>query len=155
MSRIPLNDRKELIKLRNAGLSNREIGRRLKCVKKTVRITLQKHQKTITVRDDSRYGRDRAISYKEYRAIKIRSLRKRLETSSQIQKLCDFVENCSLSTIKNRIKEFKLRSCIARCKPIIFVKNRKRRIDFVRFHEDHDASYCGEWFLAMKASKIG
>ena len=103
MPRLTLNDYKDIIKLRNAGLSNREIGRRLKCVEKTVRITLQKHQKTGTVRDDSKSGRDRVISYREYRAIKIRSLRKRLETSSQIQKLCDLVENCSLSTIKNRL----------------------------------------------------
>ena len=50
MPRLSLNDDKELIKLRNDGLSNREIGRRLKCDEKSVRITGQKHQKTGTVR---------------------------------------------------------------------------------------------------------
>ena len=134
MPRVSLNDRKELIKLRNAGLSNREIGRRLKCDVKTLRITVQKHQKTGTVRDAPKSGRPRVTSYREARAIKIRSLGNRFETSPQIQKQCNLVEKRSLTTINNRLKECKLQGCIARRKPMIFVKNRKRCIYFVRFH---------------------
>ena len=104
-------------------------------------MTVQKHQKTGSVRDAPKSGRPRVTSYRENRAIKILSLRNRFETSPQIQKQCDLVEKFSLSAIKNRLKEFKLCCCIARRKPMISVKNRKRRMNYVRCHENYDASY--------------
>lgn len=39
------------------------------------------------------------------RLIKIRYLRNRFETASDIQKHCDLVEKCSNTTIKNRLKD--------------------------------------------------
>ena len=81
MPRLSLSYRKELINLHLSGLSNREIGRRLKCDEKTVRKTVKKHQNTGSVRDAPKSGRPRVTSYREDNAIKIRSLRNRFETA--------------------------------------------------------------------------
>ena len=43
MPRLSVSDRHELINLHLSGLSNRKIGRRLKCDEKTVRMTVKKH----------------------------------------------------------------------------------------------------------------
>ena len=86
MPRLYINDREELIKFHNAELSNRQIGKKLECDEKTVRTTMQKHQINGSVRDAPKSGRPRVTSYREDRAIKIRSLRNRFEISPQIQK---------------------------------------------------------------------
>ena len=59
----------------------------------------------------------------------------------QIQQQCNLVKKCSLSTVKNRLKEFNLQGSISRHKPMISVKNRKRSLNFVRCNKDHDISY--------------
>ena len=154
MPRLSINDRDELIiKFHNTGLSHREIGRILECDEKTVRMTVQKHKKSSSVRDAPKSCRPRVSSYREDSAIKIRSLRNRFETSPQIQKHCDLVEKCSLSTITNMLKGFKLCGCVARRKPMIYVKNRKRSMNFVRCHENYDAS-CWRRVLFSDESKF-
>ena len=57
MPGLSINDREELIKFHNDGLSNLEIGRKLECDEKTVRMTVQKHQHTGSVRDAPKSGR--------------------------------------------------------------------------------------------------
>ena len=155
MPRISIENRKEIVRLHKTGLSNREIGRRINCNEKTVRKIVKKHQETGSVSDAPKSGRPRALSEREVRHVKIRSLRNRFETASQIRKECNLVEKCSISTIKRRLTDFELRGCIARRKPLISTKNKKARMNFVRSHEDHDASYTGgRCFLATKASSI-
>ena len=157
MPRLSLSDRQELINLHLSGLSNREIGRRLKCDEKTVRTTVKKHQNTGSVRDAPKSGRPRVTSYREDNAIKIRSLRNRFETAPQIQQQCNLVKKCSLSTVKNRLKEFNLKGYVARRKPMISAKNRKRRLDFVRCNEDHDSSYWSKVLFSdeSKFNRLG
>ena len=108
MPRLSISDRHELINLHLFGLSNHEIGRRLKCDEKTVWMTVKKHQNTGSVRDAPKSGCPRVTCYREDNAIKIRSLRNSFEMAPQIQQQCNLVKKCSLSTVKNRLKEFNL-----------------------------------------------
>ena len=48
--------------------------------------------------------------YKEDNTIKIRNCRHPFKTASQVWKQCNFVRMCSISTVNNRLKEFKLSS---------------------------------------------
>lgn len=157
MPRLSVDDRKELIRLHNEGISNREIGRRLNCDEKTVRLTLQKHQKTGSVHDTPKCERPRVTSPKEDRTIKVRSLRNRFETAPELRKECGLVGKCSVSTVKNRLKELKLRGCIGRRKLMISVKNRKRRMNFAKSHEEYDASFWNKVLFSdeSKFNRLG
>ena len=121
-----IDDRKKMIKLHQKGVSNREISRRIKCNEKSVRKTLQKFFATGSVNDAPKSGRPRVTTHREDRAIKIRGLRNSFETANDVRKYCNPDQKCSLSTVKNRSKEFKLRGCIARRKPMVSARNRKR-----------------------------
>ena len=94
MPRLSIENRKKLIKLHEKGISNREISRRLECNEKTVRLTLLKYRNTGKLQDAPKSGRPRATSYREDRAIKVRSLRNRFETANEIRKQCNLVEKC-------------------------------------------------------------
>lgn len=157
MPRLTVDTRKELVKLNKEGISNREIGRRLNCDEKTVRLTLQKYKKTGSVHDSPKCGRPRVTSPMEDRYIKVRSLRNRFETAPVLRKECSLVGKCSISTVKNRLKEFKLRGCIARRKPMVSLKNRKRRMDFAKTHEDKDASFWNKVLFSdeCKFNRLG
>ena len=157
MPRLSIDNRKEIIKLHNEGISNREIGRRLNCDEKTVRLTLQKYQKTDSVHDIPKCGRPRVTSAREDHAIKIRSLRNRFESAPELRKECGLVGKCSVSTVKNRLKEFKLRGCIARRKPMISAKNRKHRLNFAKSHEEADAFFWSKVMFSdeCKFNRLG
>ena len=157
MPRLSLVDRRKLIHLHNEGISNREIGRRLNCDEKTVWLTVKKHRTTGSVHDTPKCGRPRVTSHREDRAIKIRSLRNRFETAPELHKECGLVGKCSVSTVKNRLKEFKLGGCIARRKPMISVKNRKCRMNFAKSHEEDNASFWGRVLFSdeCKFNRLG
>ena len=157
MPRLSVSDRHELINLHLFGLSNRKIGRRLKCDEKTVRMTVKKHQNTGSVPDALKSGRPRVTSYREDNAIKICGLRNRFEMTPQIQQQCNLIKKCSLSTVKNRLKEFNLHGSVARHKPMISVKNRKRNLNFVRCNENQDISYWSKVLFSdeSKFNRLG
>ena len=55
------------------------------------------------------------------------------------------------------MKEFNLQGSIARHKPMISVKNRKRCLNFVRCNEDHDISYWSKVLFSneSKFNRLG
>ena len=114
-------------------------------------MTVKKHQNIGSVPDAPKSGCPRVTSYRKDIAIKICGLRNRFKMTPQIQQQCNLVKKCSLSTVKNRLKEFNLQGSVARHKPIISVKNRKRNLNFVRCNEDQDISYWSKVLFSDKS----
>ena len=139
MPRLSLKDRKRLIGLHKEGISNRKIGKLLNCSEGTVRLTIKRYNGTGTIQYLPVLGRPKKTTVREDRNLKLASLKNRYLTAPDLQKQCGLVGTCCLTTVRSRLRSVGLNGCIARRKPMVSLKNRKRRLEFARSHGEWEA----------------
>lgn len=121
------------------GLSYRKIADKYKISFSGVRHIIKKFEATGLVKNMARSGRKRKTTAREDVRI-VRMVKQQPTISSR-----EIGENLNLDvsglTIRRRIKESGLRSCIQRKKPYISKANTKKRLQFAREHINKDETF--------------
>lgn len=133
--------RKIIIERYKCGDSYKAISKIVKCGKTTVHDTLKRFRKTGSITPKKRYGRKSSFNHEKVttlkdlvtqdaasRRLKILEIQTRWNTANK--------EMISISTIRRMLRKIGLRSCIARRKPFISEKNKKKRLEWALEHQD-------------------
>jgi transposase len=132
--------RKEIIEGYERGDSYKVIAKNVKCGKTTVYDTVKRFARTGSATPRKRRGR------KSFFDLKLTTLKdlvtqnaiSRRSTISEIQATWNTIykEDISVYTIRRALRKVGLRSCIARRKPLISEKNKKKRLQWALEHQD-------------------
>ena len=118
------------------GISNRQLGRQFGCSEKAVRDLLKRFDDTGSVLDRPRSGRPPKLSLRQQRTIVRSCLKDRRRTARdhqlELTKFCD--TRLSLTTARRILRRHGLRGCIATKKPFISAKNRKALFQWAKHH---------------------
>lgn len=145
--------------LREQGLNNSEIARKLDSSRKKVINAINLHYETHTFRNKTRKSRARKTTSREDAAIvRIAKLNpfvgapKIKETIEQNLKV-----KLSVSTIKGRLRENNLFGRVARHKPLVSKLNRTRRLTFAKYHVHKDLKFWKNilWSDESKFNRFG
>ena len=132
MPRLDEFDRAKVVILRQLGWSYGKIAEELQCSKSTARHTCQQYLETRKTADKAKSGRPKLLSPRESRFIERKSLADRFMTAPAIA--AEFQEYCqkdvSVTTVRRCLSECGLFGCVARRKPLLSAKNRKKRLFF-------------------------
>uniref|UniRef100_A0A3Q1EHV3 Transposase Tc1-like domain-containing protein n=1 Tax=Acanthochromis polyacanthus TaxID=80966 RepID=A0A3Q1EHV3_9TELE len=125
-------DRQYILKLHNDGRSNKNIAELTGVSERTVRRILQRHRETGSACIKKRSGRPSKTNARYDRRLK------KLSTmdATDLAKEMATVSECKLSTrnIRRRLNNAGLKGCIAKKKPFVSEKNRKKRLKFAKEH---------------------
>lgn len=126
--------RQKIIKFHQDGLSVRKIGIRLDLAWSTVQYIIRKYKKSgLVVNADGR-GRKRKTTATTDRYIKQLAMKDRkmsaVKIAAEVQKATSV--EISDQTIRNRLHEANLHGRVARRKPLISEKNRRKRLAFAK-----------------------
>jgi transposase len=132
----PKTDRRELeestkikiVTLKTAGLSGREIARRLNLVPRTVNRIIKRHSTSGSIENSPRSGRPKKLSERDHRRLKNIVEQERRGTLEDIAK--QIPSKPSRSTVRRALHDASLRSRISAKKPFICAKNQKKRLEF-------------------------
>ncbi len=130
-----LSVKQAIIRLKKQNKPIREIAKTLGVVKTTVWNILKKKERTSELSNTKRPGRPRKTTVVD--DWRILSLVKKtpFTTVGQIKNTLQEVGVCvSKSTIKRRLHQSEYRGFTTRCKPLVSLKNRKARLEFVKRH---------------------
>lgn len=126
--RVPIDDRRLIACLFVEGVPQREIARRTGRSKSAVARTIRVFRNGGSLADSKRPGRPRASTEEDDLLIIAASVADPFMTAEEIRK--ELALNISAKTIRRRLKEIGLRSCMAAQKPHLTTKQRKERLEF-------------------------
>ena len=131
---IPQNLREKIIQLHKNKLSNRKIATQLMTGRTTVDYIVKKYKTCGTITNQARSGRPRKTSAHTDRFIKRLALKNRCSSASAIAAEVKDTTGVEVhaQTIRNRLHENGLRGRVARKKPFISLKNKKKRLKFAK-----------------------
>ena len=133
---VSIDVKKNVILLRDIGMSQNKISRQLKISRRCIRQTIRKFDKygTVTTRPDT--GHPKETTNRQTRLIKLEQIRD--ETNSLIDLVQCANSNMSLSistsTISRIFRQYNITSYTASRKPRITLKQRRARIDWCTEH---------------------
>lgn len=135
---IPIEKRALIIAKHQIGISNRKIATELKIGSTTVDYIVKKYASSGNLSNKTRSGRPRVTTPADDRFIVSISKRNRRLTASQIT--AEFNVNSpnpvSVTTVKRRLLKAGLRGCVAVKKPFLRPVNKKKRLEWAKFHKD-------------------
>lgn len=128
---VPTGIRESIIRLHQDWMSVRNIGNLLKKPKSTIQNIITRFKTNESVLDLPRSGRPKATTVYDDRKI-VRSINKNPKATAT--DLANIMKESGVhihpQTVRNRLHSVGYRGSIARCKPLISVKNRKARLEF-------------------------
>ena len=136
MPRLSEFDRAKVVTLRQLGWGYGKIAEELQCSKSTAQRTCQRYLETGTTADKAKSGRPKLLSPRESRFIERKSLADRFMTAPAIA--AEFQEysqkDVSVTTVRRCLRECGLFGRVARRKPLLSAKNRRKRFLFAKQH---------------------
>jgi len=135
--------RKRVITMNQDGFSMGKICETLHIPKASIQKMITKFNKEGTVANAPGRGRQRLTTKAEDRFIKRKIKKDRRESAVRLaSELIDVLgKKISPQTIRNRLHEDGMHGRIARRKPFINARNRKKRLTWARKHRDVDSSF--------------
>lgn len=132
-----------VVKLASEGKSLREIGRIIGRCHNTIKKILDKYKKVKNVEDFPRSGRPKILSAVEKRTIARRVKANPWESAVKIaeERTVTSGESVSASTVRRALHEHGLYGRVPRKKPLISVKNQKKRLEYAKKHKNEDNSF--------------
>lgn len=134
-------ERAKIVFMLEEGYTQSEIAKTMKCSRCAVQYTLNRHRIFNTFSSLPRTGRKKITGAREERFLVRTSLQNRKKTSKQLAEemktLCSV--DISARTIRRRLGEKGLKGCKARKKPWLSEANRKKRLNWAKFHQDWSA----------------
>ncbi len=132
---LSLSVKQAIIRLKKQNKPIREIAKTLGVAKTTVWNILKKKERTGELSNTKRPGRPRKTTVVDDRRILSLVKKTPFTTVGQIKNTLQEVGVCvSKSTIKRRLHQSEYRGFTTRCKPLVSLKNRKARLEFVKRH---------------------
>ena len=131
------NTRLKIIKFRQQNWSIRKIPQELNVAKSTVCDTWKLFKQTGDVRERNRPGRKRKTDERLNRYLRHQSLLDRRRTAVDISRDINQWRGTRVSvwTVRRRLRELGLKARLAYKKPLVSLKNRKKRLSFAKDHE--------------------
>lgn len=136
MPRLSCADRNRAIGLMEAGVSCREVARRMNCASSTITRLLQRHAATNCTDDRRRSGRPRVTTPGQDRHIRLQHLRDRFRTAVQTATETPGIHNPRISrmTVTRRLHEHNLHARRPYRAPLLTPQHRQRRLQWARQH---------------------
>ena len=133
---VSIDIKKQIIVLRDMGISQHGISRQLKISRRCIRQTIRKYDKFHVVNTKPGGGRPRKLTDRDKRLIKLQQLR---DESLSLRDLVQYTNtelnlSISISTISRILREYSLFSFIAPKKPRITARQRRDRIQWCHAH---------------------
>lgn len=133
-NKIPVSIRKLIVDMRNEGKSLSEIAGVIKRPRSSVQYVLQNFKKTNSLETAPGRGRKAKLTDRHHRII-LREIKQKPKLSAP--KLADSLfqnDNIIVSpqTIRNVLHDKGYRGCVARKKPFISAKNKKKRLEYAQ-----------------------
>ena len=127
-----------IVRMHESGQDSTEIADILRLKSRTVRYVIQKFKERGTVAAQKRSGRPRKTDSRFDRCLKILSMKDCFKTAPKLGKEMALETGVEVSnrTIQRRLCDAGLNGCVAKKKPYISDKNRKKRLDFARQHQN-------------------
>lgn len=126
-------ERIEVISMSSKGLTNRAIAKQMKVSHQSIGTILQRWKTCGMVKDRKRSGRRRSTDRITDRQMVRIATKDRFITADEIRQRIGVP--VSLSTVIRRLKEKGLKSRFATKKPLISERNRKKRLEWCKKHE--------------------
>lgn len=136
MPRLTSEERQRALGMLQAGLSYRDVSRRMRCHHCTISRLRQRATATGSASDRPRPGRQRATDAAQDRHIRLQHLRDRFRTAVQTARVTPGRHNnrVSASTIRRRLHGSNLRACRPYRGSILNAVNRNNRRQWARQH---------------------
>jgi transposase len=116
------------------GISNSKIGKSLKTSEATIRNLIKKWKTTGSYQRKTGSGRHRKTTARQDREIVRTAIRNRRITSTAIKNSLNL--KVTAKTIRNRLKQANIKSCVAVKKPYVTHANIKKRLQWAKDHKD-------------------
>lgn len=135
---LTLTQRAQIIDLNRQGKSQIKIAQIIKCSRCAVQTTIKRFAETNTLESRPRRGSKRKTTPRLDRKLVSISLRNRKKTSSELASELETEDNVKISssTVRRRLLEAGLHGCKARKKPLLSVKNVKKRLEWAKIHQN-------------------
>ena len=137
MPRLRDTQRHQAIGMVAAGLSFREIARRMGCSHQTIMKLARRHEDTGSVCDRPRPGRERVTSVRTDRQIVLTHLRYRFRAATQTARETPGIRNdrISASTVRRRLKHVDMRARYAYRGNVLTPERRRNRVNWCTLHQ--------------------
>lgn len=131
-------ERGQIVILRSQGMSISAIARTIKCVRSTVRATIQRHQETGSYANRPKSGRKPITTQRQDRILHRLALRNRQHSSKDLVSELSQRHGVTVSarTVRRRLLQYGLRGCKARRKPRLSQEQKHKRLVWARDHEN-------------------
>ena len=137
MGRLTMEQRMEMVSMKEQGSSYTELAQMFQVTRRTVIQLVKKHRSTSSVQDIHRSGRKRSTTVREDRLLIRSSLQNRRLTSSDLKRDLELYGiDLTARSVRNRLIEGGLSGRIAAKKPLLSEKNRAARLEFAMTHRD-------------------
>lgn len=137
---LTVEEASQAIGLLDAGLSFREVGRRLNVSHSVVSRIRERHQQTGSVKERPRSGRPKKTTPRQDRQIVVMAKRDRMKSAKTINSEFRNVTGIQISdqTVRNRLHTHNLRAYRPAVCPPLTVRHRTNRLQFARLHVNLD-----------------
>jgi transposase len=136
------SERLAIVRMSAEGMSQRDIAASIGCSKTGVQKIIKKANQQGTIKNMKRTGRKRITTPGEDRYIVMQAKK---DPSLSGEQICETVAQTGVTaspkTVKRRIKEAGLSSCVQRGKPMLTPTQAKRRLDFARKYVNKPAEF--------------
>ena len=133
---VYIDVKKNVILLRDIGMSQHKISRQLKISRRCRRQTIRKFDKYSTVATRPGAGRPKKTTNRQTRLIKLEQIRDETNSLTDLVRYANTDMSLSISTwtISRILRQYNMTSYIAPTKPRITPKQRRARIDWCNEH---------------------
>lgn len=130
----------QAIGLLNAGLSLREVGRRLNVSHSVISRLRERHQQTGSVKQRPRSGRPKKTTPRQDRQMVVLAKRERVKSAKMINSEFRNATGVRISdqTVRNRLHSHNLRAFRPAVRPRLTMRHRTNRLEFARLHVNLD-----------------
>lgn len=140
-SRVPIEERRRIVRLSIERVPQREICRRTRRSRTSVNRIIQAYRDEYgRIADAQRSGRPRLTTLEEDQQIVAAAVVDPFLNAREIRDALDL--SCCSETIRSRLREAGLMNCVAAQKPHLTTKQREERLNFARAFEQWTAE---EW----------